>query len=54
MWRRIQCRFLSNHRWEEKRIYDEKFFECRDCHKRHFGPHPPEHDLGAFASGSGM
>jgi len=53
LWRRIQYRVFSNHRWQEKRFDGEKVFVCRDCRKRYFGSEPPEGDLGAFGGGGG-
>ena len=52
LWHKVRCsRLLDTHRWEEKRIEGEKAFECRDCHKRHFGSHPPVSILNAALGG---
>ena len=52
LWRAIQCRFFSNHRWQEIRVDGEKAFQCRDCGKRYFGDDPTgEHLYGQGGAG---
>ena len=36
IWRSIQCRVISNHRWIQKRVDGETVLVCRDCGKRLF------------------
>jgi hypothetical protein len=40
LWFAFRCRALHSHRWELKRTYGEKYFECRDCKMRYFGDEP--------------